>query len=416
MKFIVVAGARPNFMKVAPIMEALRLSQDNWADLSTLLVHTGQHYDQDMSESFFRDLRIPKPDINLGVGSGSHAEQTARIMIAFERVCIDHQPDWVTVVGDVNSTMACAITAKKLGIKVAHVEAGLRSRDMTMPEEINRLCTDAIADLLFTTDVISTENLRREGIQDTKIHFVGNTMIDSLLRFVNDARSAPLPEGLSDRGFCVLTLHRPSNVDNPSKLAGILDAVIDISGAVPIVFPVHPRTLGRLKEFGLLAALEAHRNFRITEPLSYLPFLGLVSRSQLVLTDSGGIQEETTVLGIPCLTLRSNTERPITCEVGTNVLVGSDPQAIRYAAFAALNEGPRNSRIPEKWDGRAAERIVAILLSHHLPLAQPQTKQPWQWHLQVAGISNEPSHISADSDTVEVPALQDTHAIPSLQS
>jgi UDP-N-acetylglucosamine 2-epimerase (non-hydrolysing) len=388
MKFIVVAGARPNFMKVAPIMEALRLSQDNWADLSTLLVHTGQHYDQDMSENFFRDLRIPKPDINLEVGSGSHAEQTARIMIAFERVCIDHQPDWVTVVGDVNSTMACAITAKKLGIKVAHVEAGLRSRDMTMPEEINRLCTDAIADLLFTTDVISTENLRREGIQDSKIHFVGNTMIDSLLRFVNDARSAPLSEGLSDRGFCVLTLHRPANVDTPSKLAGILDAVIDISGSVPIVFPVHPRTLGRLKEFGLLAGLEVHRNIRITEPLSYLPFLGLVSRSQLVLTDSGGIQEETTVLGIPCLTLRSNTERPITCEVGTNVLVGSDPQAIRRAAFAALNEGPRHSRIPEKWDGRAAERIVAILLSHDLTLAQPQAKQPWQRHLQVAGISN----------------------------
>jgi UDP-N-acetylglucosamine 2-epimerase (non-hydrolysing) len=416
MKFIVVAGARPNFMKVAPIREALRLSQSNRADLSVQLVHTGQHYDQDMSESFFRDLRIPKPDINLGVSSGSHAEQTARIMIAFERVCIDHQPDWVTVVGDVNSTMACAITAKKLGIKVAHVEAGLRSRDMTMPEKINRLCTDAIADLLFTTDVISTENLRREGIQDAKIHFVGNTMIDSLLRFVNDARSAPLPEGLSDRGFCVLTLHRPANVDSPSKLAGILDAVIDISGAVPIVFPVHPRTLGRLKEFGLLAGLEAHRNIRVTEPLSYLPFLGLVSRSQLVLTDSGGIQEETTVLGIPCLTLRLNTERPVTCEVGTNILVGSDPQAIRRAALAILNGGPRISRIPEKWDGRAAERIVAILLSHDLPLPQPQTKQPWQWHLQVAGISNEPSHISAHSDTVEVPTVRDIHGSPPPQS
>jgi UDP-N-acetylglucosamine 2-epimerase (non-hydrolysing) len=395
MKVIVVAGARPNYMKVAPIMEALRLCQSDRTDLSVVLVHTGQHYDQDMSESFFRDLRIPKPDVNLGVGSGSHAEQTARIMIAFERVCIDHQPDWVAVVGDVNSTMACAITAKKLGIKVAHVEAGLRSRDMTMPEEINRLCTDAIADLLFTTDVISTENLRREGIQDTKIHFVGNTMIDSLLRFVNDARSAPLPEGLSDRGFCVLTLHRPANVDSPTKLAGILDAVIDISGAVPIVFPAHPRTLGRLKGFGLLAVLEAHRNIRVTEPLSYLPFLGLVSRSQLVLTDSGGIQEETTVLGIPCLTLRSNTERPITCEVGTNVLVGSDPQAIRRAAFAALNEGPRNSRIPEKWDGRAAERIVAILLNASRD----------DIILGVVGMLNQPSHIPGQLNTGEIPAL-----------
>jgi UDP-N-acetylglucosamine 2-epimerase (non-hydrolysing) len=395
MKVVVVAGARPNYMKVAPIMEALRLCQSDRADLSTLLVHTGQHYDQDMSESFFRDLRMPKPDINLGVGSGSHAEQTARIMIAFERVCVDHQPDWVTVVGDVNSTMACAITAKKLGIKVAHVEAGLRSRDMTMPEEINRLCTDAIADLLFTTDVISTENLRREGIQDTKIHFVGNTMIDSLLRFVNDARLAPLPEGLSDRGFCVLTLHRPASVDSPSKLAGILDAVIAISGAVPIVFPVHPRTLGRLKEFGLLAGLEAHRNIRVTEPLSYLPFLGLVSRSQLVLTDSGGIQEETTVLGIPCLTLRSNTERPITCEVGTNVLVGSDPQAIRRAAFAALNAGPRKSRIPQKLDGRAAERIVAILLNSSRD----------DISLGVVGMLNQPSHIPGQLDTVEIPAL-----------
>jgi UDP-N-acetylglucosamine 2-epimerase (non-hydrolysing) len=363
MKLIVVAGARPNFMKIAPIMEAFRLRQGDRADQSMLLVHTGQHYDQNMSESFFEDLRIPKPDINLEVGSGSHAEQTARIMVAFERVCLDHQPDWVIVVGDVNSTIACAITAKKLGAKVAHVEAGLRSHDMTMPEEINRLCTDVIADLLFTTDLISTENLRREGIQDTKIHFVGNTMIDSLLRFVNDARAMPLPEGVSHRRFAVLTLHRPSNVDCPSTLAGILDAVLDISALVPIVFPVHPRTLGRLEEFGLLARLKAHGNVRVTSPLSYLPFLGLVSRSQLVLTDSGGIQEETTVLGIPCLTLRSNTERPVTCEVGTNVLVGSDPQAIRSAAFAALNGDPGNSRILEKWDGRAAERIMAILLN-----------------------------------------------------
>jgi UDP-N-acetylglucosamine 2-epimerase len=405
MKFIVIAGARPNFMKIAPIMDAFRHYRSERTDQSILLVHTGQHYDQNMSESFFRDLRIPKPDINLEVGSGSHAEQTGRIMVAFERVCLDHQPDWVVVVGDVNSTMACAITAKKLGVKVAHVEAGLRSRDMTMPEEINRLCTDAIADLHFTTDVISTENLRQEGVHNSRIHFVGNTMIDSLLRFVHKAHSASLPNGLSDRNFAVLTLHRPGNVDNSSTLAGIMEAVHDISGAIPIVFPAHPRTLGRLKEFGLLAGLETHRNIHITEPLSYLPFLGLVSRSRLVLTDSGGIQEETTVLGIPCLTLRSNTERPVTCTVGTNVLVGSDPQAIRRAAFAALNGGARRGRIPEKWDGRAAERIVAVLMNASSGNI-----------LHVAGISHEPSHISGHSDTLEFPAVHDTHASPPTQS
>ncbi|MGA7521117.1 MAG: UDP-N-acetylglucosamine 2-epimerase (non-hydrolyzing) [Acidobacteriaceae bacterium] len=362
MKFVIVAGARPNFMKIAPILEAFRRRLGSPSDPSVLLVHTGQHYDQDMSGSFFEDLRIPRPDINLDVGSASHAEQTARIMIGFERVCLDHRPDWVIVVGDVNSTVACAITAKKLGIKVAHVEAGLRSHDMTMPEEINRLCTDVITDLLFTTDVIATENLRREGNEETKIHFVGNTMIDSLLRFVDDARSMPLPEAVSDQGFAVLTLHRPSNVDSRSALAGIVDAVQDISAAIPVLFPVHPRTLARLQEFGLLAILKAYGDIRITRPLSYLPFLSLVSRSRLVLTDSGGIQEETTVLGIPCLTLRSNTERPVTCDVGTNVLVGSDPQAIRRAAFDALSRDRGNSRIPDKWDGQAAERIVEILL------------------------------------------------------
>lgn len=350
-------------MKIAPIVEALRPYRDARPDLSVLLIHTGQHYDRNMSDGFFTDLGLPEPDVNLGVGSGSHAEQTGLIMVGFERLCVEQCPDWVLVVGDVNSTIACAITAKKLGIKVAHVEAGLRSRDMTMPEEINRLCTDAIADLLFVTDTGAAENLRHEGVPSEKVHFVGNTMIDSLLRFLNSARSAPLPDGLSDRNFAVLTLHRPSNVDNPSKLAGIVDALCDVSGRIPIVFPAHPRTLARLKEFGLLGPLEAQRSIRITEPLSYLPFLGLVSRSRLVLTDSGGIQEETTVLGIPCLTLRSNTERPVTCEAGTNVLVGSDPQTIRHAAFAALNGGARGGRIPEKWDGRAAERIVAILMN-----------------------------------------------------
>jgi UDP-N-acetylglucosamine 2-epimerase (non-hydrolysing) len=363
MKVIIVAGARPNFMKIAPIMEAFRPYRDARPDLSVLLIHTGQHYDRNMSDGFFRDLGIPEPDVNLGVGSGSHAEQTARIMIGFERFCLEQKPDCVVVVGDVNSTIACAITAKKLGIQVAHVEAGLRSGDMTMPEEINRLCTDAIADLLFVTDQGAADNLRREGVSSDKIHFVGNTMIDSLMRFVHSARSTPLPDGLSDGSFAVLTLHRPSNVDHRPALAGIVDALRDVAGRIPIVFPAHPRTLGRLREFGLLDALTHQAGFRVIDPLSYLPFLGLVSRSRMVLTDSGGIQEETTVLGIPCLTLRANTERPVTCEIGTNVLVGSDPEAIRAAAFAALNDGARKGRIPEKWDGRAAERIVAVLMA-----------------------------------------------------
>lgn len=421
MKILIVAGARPNFMKIAPIMEAFQPYREDRPDLSVLLVHTGQHYDQNMSDGFFSDLGIPEPDVNLEVGSGTHGEQTARIMISFERYCMEESPDWVLVVGDVNSTMACAITAKKLGIKVAHVEAGLRSRDMTMPEEINRLCTDAIADLHFVTDTIAAENLRREGVPSDRVHFVGNTMIDSLLRFVIQAGAAPLPVGLTDRNFAVLTLHRPSNVDDRSTLAEILDAIYDISRRIPVVFPAHPRTLGRLREFGLLAALEAQTNIRVMKPLSYLPFLGLVSRSRLVLTDSGGIQEETTVLGIPCLTLRSNTERPITCEVGTNVLVGSDPDAIRRAAFATLDGGCCRGEIPEKWDGRAAERIVAILINHELTFPPPQAKQTREGCvlgriLRAAEMPNEPSHISAHSGKVVLRAVHDAQASRPLQS
>jgi UDP-N-acetylglucosamine 2-epimerase (non-hydrolysing) len=362
MKFIVIAGARPNFMKIAPIMEEFRCRQRISPDLAVLLVHTGQHYDQKMSDDFFTDLQIPKPDINLGVGSGSHARQTGRVMIAFEEVCNQQRPDWVVVVGDVNSTMACAITAKKLGVRVAHVEAGLRSRDMSMPEEVNRLCTDVIADLLFTTDSLASDNLRREGIPEDKIHFVGNTMIDTLLRHVQRARSMPYPDGLLDGEFAVLTLHRPGNVDNPVILKGIVDVVSEIARRIPVVFPAHPRTLARLQEFGLLDSLRGERAIRLIDPLSYLPFLGLITHSRMVLTDSGGIQEETTVLGIPCLTMRPNTERPITCELGTNVLVGTDPANIRAAAFAALDGRSRQSAIPEKWDGHAASRILDILL------------------------------------------------------
>lgn len=368
MKFILVAGARPNFMKIAPIMEAFRAHQQGNRHIQVLLVHTGQHYDDKMSNDFFRDLGIPQPDVNLEVGSGTHAQQTARIMIAFEEVCIAHRPDWVIVVGDVNSTMACAVTAKKLGISVAHVEAGLRSWDMGMPEEINRLCTDAIADLLFTTDRIASENLRREGVPLEKIHFVGNTMIDTLLHHIERAKAEPLPEGLREHQFAVLTLHRPANVDNRQILAGIIDVVADLSQRIPVVFPVHPRTLNRLHEFGLFDAVKSASRIRLTEPLSYLPFVGLVARSQMVLTDSGGIQEETTVLGIPCITMRQNTERPITCELGTNILVGTDPERIGAAAFAVLNERPRKAEIPEKWDGQAAARIAIVLVrATHLP-------------------------------------------------
>ena len=359
MKYILVAGARPNFMKVAPIMEAFRVRQQK----QVLLVHTGQHYDDKMSDNFFADLQIPKPNLNLGVGSGSHAQQTARVMTAFEEVCIEHRPDWVIVVGDVNSTLACALAAKKLGIRVAHVEAGLRSRDMSMPEEINRLCTDAISDLLFTTDKMADENLRGEGVNEERICFVGNTMIDTLLRNIDKALSMPLPTEFEARQYAVLTLHRPSNVDSKAKLTALFEALIAISRSIPIVFPAHPRTRHNLQQFGLEDTLRDSQ-INLIAPLSYLPFIGLTARSRLVLTDSGGIQEETTVLGIPCITMRTNTERPITCTMGTNILVGSEPERIRTAVLAALlNASPRKNALPEKWDGNAAMRIVDVLLA-----------------------------------------------------
>jgi UDP-N-acetylglucosamine 2-epimerase (non-hydrolysing) len=362
-KFIVVAGARPNFMKIAPIMAAFRSYQNTVSDLSVFLVHTGQHYDRTMSDNFFEDLAIPEPDINLEAGSGSHAQQTARIMAAFEPVCLQYRPDWVIVVGDVNSTIACALTARKLDIKVAHVEAGLRSGDRSMPEEINRLCTDAISDLLFTTDHMASENLRRQGVPEQQIRFVGNTMIDTLLMHIDAALARPLPEQLSESGFSVLTLHRPSNVDRADTLQGILGAVAEVSRRTPVIFAAHPRTVARLTEFGLLGCLQGGAsNIRLIEPLSYLPFLGLVARARMVMTDSGGIQEETTFLGIPCITMRLNTERPITCQLGTNILTGTDPAAIRNAAFAILDGQTKPHSIPERWDGQAGQRIVRELI------------------------------------------------------
>jgi UDP-N-acetylglucosamine 2-epimerase (non-hydrolysing) len=358
MKYILVAGARPNFMKVAPIMEAFRVRQQK----QVLLVHTGQHYDDKMSNNFFTDLQIPKPDLNLGVGSGSHAQQTARVMIAFEEVCIEHRPDWVIVVGDVNSTLACALAAKKLGIQVAHVEAGLRSWDMSMPEEINCLCTDAISDLLFTTDKMADENLRKEGVNEKRICFVGNTMIDTLLRNIDKALSMPLPTEFKAQEYAVLTLHRLSNVDSKPELTALFEALIDISRSIPIAFPAHPRTRHNLQQFGLEDTLR-NSQINVIPPLSYLPFIGLIARSRLVLTDSGGIQEETTVLGIPCITMRPNTERPITYTMGTNILVGGEPERIRAAVLAALSTSPRTNTLPAKWDGNAAMRIVDVLLT-----------------------------------------------------
>ncbi len=361
MKFLVIAGARPNFMKVAPILDAFERRQDGRFEVK--LIHTGQHYDPAMSDRFFEDLGIRTPDVHLGVGAGSHAEQTARIMTAFEVICREEAPDWVVVVGDVNSTLACAITAKKMGIRVAHVEAGLRSRDLSMPEEINRICTDAISDLLFTTDELADQNLAHEGITPERIEFVGNTMIDTLLKHIDRARARPLPAPVSHGNFAVLTLHRPSNVDSPEALTPLYRVIEQIAQEIPIVFPVHPRTKQSLKSSGLLGAAEHNTNLHLTEPLGYLDFIGLVSRARLVLTDSGGIQEETTVLGIPCLTMRNNTERPITCTAGTNQLVGTHPPDILRAVRVALRSTPSPaSVIPPKWDGQAAPRIVDRLL------------------------------------------------------
>lgn len=365
LKVINVVGARPNFMKMAPIIEAMNRQPDRFHHI---LVHTGQHYDERMSQSFFRDLGMPKPDIDLEVGSGSHAEQTGRIMVEFEKVCLAERPDLVIVVGDVNSTMACTITAKKLGIKVAHVEAGLRSRDMAMPEEINRLCTDVLCDYLFTTDHLADANLRAEGTDPAKIFLVGNVMIDTLLKHRALASGLGLMEqwGLAHQGFATLTLHRPSNVDDEATLRGILGALADVARELPIVFPIHPRTRKMIDQFGLTGYCSTSATptgLWLTEPLGYLELLHLNMHAKMVITDSGGLQEETTVLGVPCITLRHNTERPITCEVGTNFIVGNAPSAIRAQALKVLRGDVRKGTVPEKWDGKAAARIVDILAS-----------------------------------------------------
>ena len=358
-RIINVCGARPNFMKIAPLMRAYRA----YPQLEPLLVHTGQHYDANMSELFFRQLGIPEPQINLEVGSASHAVQTAEIMKRFEPVVLEHRPDWVVVVGDVNSTIACALVAVKLGVRVAHVEAGLRSFDRSMPEEINRVLTDAISDLLLVSEPSGVENLRREGIADEKIHFVGNVMIDTLRANLAKARQSEILQtlGLSSRRYNVLTLHRPSNVDDPQVFGRILDALEQIQQDLPIVFPIHPRTRHNLQRLGLMPRIEALTGLRLIEPVGYLDFLRLMSEAAVVLTDSGGIQEETTILGVWCLTLRENTERPITLTQGTNTLVGTDPQRIVRAYEQCRRRSIDQPRVPEEWDGRAAERIAALL-------------------------------------------------------
>ncbi|MFN2597745.1 MAG: non-hydrolyzing UDP-N-acetylglucosamine 2-epimerase [Pyrinomonadaceae bacterium] len=360
LKVINVVGARPNFMKVAPIAEAMRRRGREFAPL---LVHTGQHYDARMSDDFFRDLGLPRPDVHLGVGSGTHAQQTAAVMQRFEPVVLEHKPDWVVVVGDVNSTVACALVCAKLNTRVAHVEAGLRSRDRTMPEEINRLLTDQIADLLLTPSPDADENLRAEGIPAERIRFVGNVMIDSLYAQLERASRSRVREDLGVKGepYAVVTLHRPSNVDERATLARILAALERIGERLPVIFPIHPRTRARLDEFGLADDVRAAApRLRLTEPLGYLDFLRLMSGARLVLTDSGGLQEETTALNIPCLTLRENTERPITVELGTNRVVGTDADRIVREAFASLDV--RRESAPPLWDGQAADRILNALL------------------------------------------------------
>ena len=361
LKVINVVGARPNFMKVAPIVAAMKKRPHKF---QPLVVHTGQHYDAAMSDAFFTDLELPIPDIHLGVGSGTHAAQTAAVMERFEPLVTEQRPDWVLVVGDVNSTLACALVCAKLGTKVAHVEAGLRSRDRTMPEEINRLLTDQVADLLFTTSADADQNLIAEGIPADRIRLVGNVMIDSLITNLKRAEQSTIKRqlNLTEGAYAVLTLHRPSNVDNRQTFTRILDALETISRSVQIVFPVHPRTRKTIAELGLAERVGSISNLRLIDPLGYLDFINLYSRARLVLTDSGGIQEETTFLRIPCLTLRENTERPVTVQLGTNVIVGTDTQKIITAALAALNGvGSTPSQQVPLWDGHTADRILDAL-------------------------------------------------------
>lgn len=359
-KIISVVGARPNFMKIAPLHRAFQKYSDK---IQHLICHTGQHYDEKMSKVFFEDLELPQPDFYLGVGSGSHAEQTANVMIKFEKILLEEKPDLIIVVGDVNSTIACSLTASKLHIKVVHVEAGLRSGDRLMPEEVNRVLTDSISDMLFVTEKSGIENLKKEGVSDDKVFFAGNVMIDSLAYFLPKVENSTIHKrySLELKKYVLVTLHRPSNVDDKNQLIHLIALLNKIAENRKVLFPIHPRTKNNLHEFGLLETI--NKNLILTDPIGYLDFLALTSNAELILTDSGGIQEESTYLGVQCITLRTSTERPITVEVGTNQLLGNDLDKAEIVAIDVLNGKIKKGTIPELWDGKAAERIVEIILN-----------------------------------------------------
>ena len=363
LKIISVVGARPNFMKIAPICEAFK----QYPEVDHKLLHTGQHYDEKMSDLFFNHLGLPHPDYYLGIGSGGHGEQTGKVMVEFEKVLQTEKPNIVLVVGDVNSTIACALDAAKLGIKVIHVESGLRSHDRAMPEEINRILTDQISDYLFTTEESARANLLREGIDESKIFFVGNVMIDSLLKHREKAKHQTVLDELELKSseYCLVTLHRPSNVDDEIQLRALVQTLCELSSEITVVFPVHPRTKAKLIEVGLQSLIEDH-GIKVTDPMGYLEFMALMDNSKFVVTDSGGIQEETTVLEVPCITTRENTERPITCDIGTNTLVGSDMNLLLEKARDVISGKAQPSAIPPLWDGKSAQRIVDIICKNEV--------------------------------------------------
>lgn len=360
MRIDIIAGARPNFMKIAPIIDAIKEEQKKGTRIEFRLVHTGQHYDKNMSGSFFEQLGIPKPDVNLDAGGGTQAEQTAAIMVKYEKLLMNKLSDLCLVVGDVTSTMACAITAQKMHVPVAHVEAGIRSGDWMMPEEINRLATDAVTNYFFTTSNVANSNLKKSGVEDDRIFFVGNTMIDTLLKHRPRFQKPPVwnEVRLEEGNYIVITLHRPSNVDEKEILKSMMDEIIQNTKELPLVFPVHPRTAKIMKNLGI-----SHKRLHLIEPLGYLEFNYLVERSKAVITDSGGITEETTVMGIPCMTLRNSTERPETVDIGTNELLGVSPASIKPALDKLFAGDWKQGRIPELWDGKSSERIVKHLIN-----------------------------------------------------
>lgn len=358
MKIITIAGARPNFIKIAPLCRAFNKRKDRFEHL---ICHTGQHFDRNMSKIFFEQLEMPEPDFNLGVGGGSHADQTARIMIEFEKILNQHKPDLILVPGDVNSTLACSVVGSKLGIKIGHVEAGLRSFDRGMPEEINRIVTDVLSDYLFISEESGLANLRQEGLAEDKLHFVGNIMIDSLIHFLPTIEQSVILDKMNLRAgeYTLLTFHRPSNVDSRSSLTQLVDMLNHLTGKTKLVFPVHPRTRKNLEEFDLISKLS--EEILTLDPIGYIDFLALTKSANLLITDSGGIQEETTYLGVQCITVRNNTERPVTVTTGTNQLIGTELDAVEKAALDVLDGNIKTGAIPEKWDGLTAERIVDII-------------------------------------------------------